>query len=199
MADCKNLKKTWESVAEDFAAEPTVMVAQIDAEAENSKATAQEQGVTSYPTIKFFPKGSKTPVPYEGARSEEAFVTYLNEQAGTHRLVGGGLDAKAGTIDSVDAILAKVTSGQTFASVSDEVSKATKALKDKYAEYYAKVATKMSGSNDYAQKELKRLEGMLKKGGLAAEKKDDVTSRTNILRKFVRDAEEKVNKVKEEL
>ena len=31
-------------------------------------------------------------MPYEGGRSEEAFVAYLNEQCGTHRAVGGGLN-----------------------------------------------------------------------------------------------------------
>ena len=189
----------YERVAESFSEEPTVTVAKVDAEAENSKATAKDQGVTSYPTIKYFPKGSKTPIAYEGARSEEAFITYLNEKAGTHRMVGGGLDSSAGTINSLDAILKTTTAGQTFESVSEEISKTAGSLKDKYAEYYSKVAKKMAASNEYAQKELKRLEGILKKGGLAPAKKDDVTSRTNILRKFIGDVEEKVNSVKSEL
>ena len=194
----KSLAKPYESVAEAFASEPTVLVAKVDAEAENSKATAKDQGVTSYPTIKYFPKGSKTPIAYEGARSEEAFVTYLNDKAGTHRTVDGGLDSSAGTIDALDTILKKVT-GQNFELVSEEVSKTAGALKDKYAEYYSKVAKKMAASNEYAQKELKRLEGILRKGGLASSKKDDLTSRTNILRRFTRDFEEKVESVKEEL
>ena len=189
----------YERVAESFSEEPAVMVAKVDAEAENSKATAKDQGVTSYPTIKYFPKGSKTPIAYEGARSEEAFITYLNEKAGTHRMVGGGLDSSAGTVDSLDAILKTITAGQTFESVSEEISKTAGTLKDKYAEYYLKVAKKMAASNEYAQKELKRLEGILKKGGLAPAKKDDVTSRTNILRRFIGDVEEQVKTVKSEL
>ena len=174
-------------------------MAKVDAEAENSKATAKDQGVTSYPTIKYFPRGSKTPTPYDGSRSHEALVAFLNEKAGTHRSVGGGLDAKAGTIEVLDTILAGLTPGSSVASITDEISKAAGTMQDKYAEYYVKVATKMSASQDYAQKELARLEGILKKGGLARSKQDDVTSRSNILRRYIVDAQEKITKVKEEL
>ena len=197
--DCKRLIPTWESVAEDFAAEPTVIVAKVDAEAENSKATAKDQSVTSYPTIKFFPKGSKNPIAYDGARTEEALVTYLNDKAGTHRLVGGGLNANAGTIDALDSILAKMVPDQTFATISEEFSKTASSLKDKSAEYYSKVAAKMGKSKDYAQKELKRLEGILKKGGLAQTKRDDLTTRTNILHKFTEWTKDKAEGVKQEL
>ena len=181
--DCKSLAPTWESVAQDFASEPTVLVAKVDAEAENSKSTALAQGVTSYPTLKFFPKGSKTPEDYNGGRSEEDLVAYINEKAGTHRVVGGGLDSKAGTIEHLDTIIAKLT-GSNIATISEEVTKATRDTKDKYAEYYVKVLGKIAASKGYVEKELKRLESILKKGGLADEKKDDLMSRSNILRKF---------------
>ena len=182
---------TWESLAQDFSAEPSVLVAKVDAEAANSKATAEEQGVKSYPTIKYFPKGSRTPQPYEGGRSEKDLVEFLNEQAGTHRMIGGGLDAKAGTIESLDTLVAKLTGGASLASISEEANKVTENMKDKYAEYYVKVLKKLNDSQGYAAKELKRLEGMLKKGGLAPEKLDDLTSRTNILRKFNLQGDEK--------
>ena len=175
----------WETLAQDFASEPTVLVAKVDAEAENAKSTAQAQGVKSYPTIKYFPKGSSTPIPYEGARTEKDFVSFLNEKAGTHRAVGGGLDATAGTIEALDTIVSKMTAGGSLASISQEATAAAKGLKDKYAEYYVKVLGKLSASQGYAEKELTRLEGMFKKGGLAPAKMDDLTSRMNILRKFM--------------
>ncbi|MCJ1411869.1 Protein disulfide-isomerase erp38 [Ptychographa xylographoides] len=181
---CKTLAPIWETLAQDFASEPTVLVAKVDAEAENAKATAEDQGVKSYPTIKYFPKGSTTPVAYEGGRTEQDLVAYLNEHAGTHRAVGGGLDAKAGTIEALDTIIGKFTTGATIASITEDATKAAKGLKDKYAEYYVKVIGKMTASSGYAEKELARLEGMLKKGGLAPEKLDDLVSRTNVLRVF---------------
>ncbi len=164
------------------------MIAKVDAEADNSKATAQSQDVTSYPTIKFFPRGSTTPEKYDGGRSEDALVAFVNEKAGTHRVIGGGLDAKAGTIEALDSILAKyVTSGglKDAEQASGELSKAVQGLKDKYAEYYVKALQKLGQNPQYARKEQTRLAGLLKKGGLAQEKIDDLTSRSNILKGFL--------------
>lgn len=66
----------------------------------------------------------------------------------------------------------------------DVVAAAKKETGSKFAEYYSKVAEKVKANAGYVDKELKRLEGMLKKGGLAPEKVDDLTTRSNILRKF---------------
>ncbi|KAI9820964.1 MAG: hypothetical protein M1832_003436 [Thelocarpon impressellum] len=182
---CKSLAPIWETVASDFANEPGVVVAKVDCEADDAKDTAKEQGVSSYPTIKFFPKGSTTPQPYEGGRSEEAVVAFLNEKAGTHRTVGGGLDAKAGTIAALDSIVAKFVGGATLAGIAAEAKKAAKDLKDTSAAYYVKVFDKLAQNQDYAQKEFARLQGILKKGGLAPEKVDDLTVRTNVLQQFL--------------
>ena len=44
----------------------------------------------------------------------------------------------------------------------------------------------MTGANQgYAEKEFKRLQGLISKGNLAPEKLDDLVSRSNILRKFL--------------
>jgi protein disulfide-isomerase A6 len=192
-SDCKTLAPIWEKVAADFASEPTVLIAKVDAEAENSKATAQAQDVSSYPTLKFFPKGSTTPEPYSGARSEEALVDFVNSKAGTHRLVGGGLDTKAGTIDVIDTILAKyVTAGgiSDVEKATGEIKAAAKDLKDKSVDYYLRALAKLGANPEYATKEQTRLAGLLKKGGLAQEKIDDLTTRSNILRSFlVKDSE----------
>lgn len=189
LTDCKSLIPIYEQVAADFSADEGVIIAKVDAEAENSKATAKEQGVASYPTIKFFPKGSTTAEAYEGARTEDAFVQFINEKAGTHRVVGGGLDATAGTIAALDTLVAKLTGGSSLADVASEVTKAAADLKSqaqyKYAEYYVKVFAKLAKSDTYVAKELARLDGIIKKGGLAPAKLDEFTSKTNILRRFI--------------
>ncbi|CAF9934482.1 MAG: hypothetical protein ALECFALPRED_005960 [Alectoria fallacina] len=181
---CKTLAPTWEQVATDYASEPNVLIAKIDAEAENSKATAQDQGVKSYPTIKYFPKGSTTPEPYEGGRSEQDILSFMNEKAGVHRTIGGKLDEIAGTIPNLDTIVSRLTGGESIASLSEQIATAATASKDKYAAYYIKVSDKLSQNAGYAEKELTRLQGLIKKGGLAPEKIDDLTSRSNILRRF---------------
>jgi protein disulfide-isomerase A6 len=180
--DCKSLAPTWEKVAQDFSSESGVLIAKVDCEAENAKATAQEAGVKSYPTINYYPKGSKDPIPYTGGRSEADLITFMNEKAGTHRAPGGGLDAIAGTIPSLDSLVAGLKSGG--AAAYKELAKAAGAVQDQYGEYYAKVAKKAEENSEYVQKEYTRLQGLLKKGGLAPEKVDDLTSRSNILSKF---------------
>ncbi|KAJ5997464.1 hypothetical protein N7499_006140 [Penicillium canescens] len=182
---CKTLAPVWETLANDFALESDVVVAKVDAEAENARALAKEQGVTGYPTIKFFPKGSIEPQAYSGARSEEALVKFLNEKAGTHRAVGGGLDELAGTIAALDKIVAEGVAAGKLDKLAADVKKAAQGLQDKYAEYYIKAAEKLSKNGEYAAKELTRLQKILAKGGSAPEKLDDILSRSNILRRFV--------------
>lgn len=164
------------------------MIAKVDAEAENSKALAQEQGVSSYPTIKYFPKGSTEPLPYNGARAEKDFVDFINANAGTHRAVGGGLDATGGTIEAFNTLIEKFQG--SWAGGAEEAKTLAGTLQDKYAEYYVKVFNKIGANQEYAAKELKRLQGLIAKGNLAPEKMDDLMSRSNILRKFMGDAKE---------
>lgn len=159
-----------------------MLIAKVDCEAPNAKATAQEAGVKSYPTINFYPKGSTEAVPYTGGRSEADLISFMNEQAGTHRIVGGGLDSIAGTVPSLDEIVTSIKAGGN--KVYSDLETAAGALSDKYAEYYAKVAKKMGENGEYAQKEATRLQSMIKKGGLAPEKLDDLVRRSNVLNKF---------------
>lgn len=186
--DCKTLAPIWEKLADDFASEPGVIIGKVDAEAENSKATAQAQGITGYPTIKFFPKGSTEPEPYSGPRTEEALVDFVNSKAGTYRLPGGGLNTKAGTVETIDNILAQyVTAGgiKDVEKAAVEIKKVAQDVKGKSVEYYLRAISKLSGNPDYARKEQSRLAGLLKKGGLAPEKADDLQRRYNVLSRFL--------------
>ena len=187
--DCKTLAPIWETLANDFINEPNVLIAKVDAEAENAKALAQEQGISSYPTIKYFPKGSTEPLPYTGARDEKAFIEFLNTNTGTHRAVGGGLDATGGTIEAFNSIIEKFQG--SWAGGVKEAKTVAATLEDKYAKYYVKVFEKIAANTDYAEKELKRLQGLIAKGNLAPEKMDDLMSRSNILKKFTGETEEK--------
>jgi protein disulfide-isomerase A6 len=200
---CKNLAPTWETLATDFVNEPNVVVAKVDADAANSKATAQGEGVTSYPTIKFYPAGSKEAVAYEGGRTESDFLDFLNEKAGTFRTPGGNLNAYAGTVAALDTVVAKLTGASDLAELSAEVKKEVDSLTDaaqlKYAEYYVRVFDKLNSSDSYVAKELARLNNILTKGGLAPSKRDEIERKTNVLRKFAAQVSEKIEEIKDEL
>lgn len=187
--DCKSLAPIWETLATDFATEPNVLIAKVDAEAENAKALATEQGVQSYPTIKWFKRGSTEPLAYSGARAEKDFIEFINANAGTHRAVGGGLDATGGTIEAFNSVIEKFQGA--YGDGLEEATKIAADLKDKYAQYYVKVFTKIGANKEYAEKEFKRLQGLIGKGNLAQEKLDDLTSRSNILRRFLGQEQEK--------
>ncbi|RFU81970.1 disulfide-isomerase erp38 [Trichoderma arundinaceum] len=192
---CKNLAPTWEKVATDFAGDENVVIAKVDAEGADSKAVAQEQGVTGYPTIKFFPAGSKKPLEYDGGRQEIDFVNYINEKAGTFRTEGGDLNEKAGTVASLDAIVAKFLGGislsEAVTEIKDGVAKLKGTAEAKFADYYVRVFDKLNKNEKFVAKELTRLQGILAKGGLAASKRDEIQVKVNVLNKFAPKEEEK--------
>ena len=61
-----------------------------------------------------------------------------------------------------------------------------------------KVLEKLKANKDYVQKEAKRLEGMLEKGGLARPKEDDLTRRLNVLKSFLGKGSEDGEEAEEE-
>jgi protein disulfide-isomerase A6 len=70
------------------------------------------------------------------------------------------------------------------AKAQEEFEKAVGGAKEQYAEYYGKVAKKSEANAGYVEKELARLQSLLKKGGLTTEKVDDLVRRSNILNVF---------------
>lgn len=201
--DCKNLAPIWETVATDYASDDNVVIAKVDAENANSKAISEEHKVSSYPTLLWFPAGTKEAVKYEAGRGERDFLQWINEQAGTHRTPGGELNDIAGTVASLDTIVAGLLGGtalaEAAAQVKAEVTKLTNAAQQKYGAYYVRVFDKLVKNEGFVAKELARLNGILAKGGLVPTKRDEIKSKTNVLRKFVEKVAEKVEEIKDEL
>jgi len=82
---CKKLSPDYDVVGEAFSKEKGVVVAKIDAD--KYKDIGGRFDVHGFPTLKFFPKGSTEPVAYEGGRSIDDLVTYINNKAGTNARV----------------------------------------------------------------------------------------------------------------
>jgi len=193
---CKTLKPTYEKVAQTFKPESNCIVANIDADDKKNKAVAEKYGVSGFPTLKFFPRGSTEAVNYEGGRSEADFVNFLNEKCGTQRAVGGGLTDKAGRLPALDALAHKffVAASDARASLLKEavVLAETAGLVSKH---YIRVMEKLvNGTEGYVEKEAKRLESILKKRSLTPAKLDEIKIKSNILRAFTEPEEEEGTK-----
>jgi len=59
-----------------------VVIAKVDAD--QHKDLGSRFGVQGYPTLKFFPKGTTTPEDYEGGRTADDIISFVNSKAGTH-------------------------------------------------------------------------------------------------------------------
>lgn len=69
------------------------VVANIDADDKKNAKVRAKYEIAAFPTILFFPKENKEdPDDYEGGRTEEDIVEFLNKKCGTQRAVGGGLN-----------------------------------------------------------------------------------------------------------
>lgn len=68
------------------------VIANIIADDKQNSDIKEKYGITNFPTIKFFSKDNKEPEDFDGERTEEAIVAYLNEKCGTYRAVGGGVN-----------------------------------------------------------------------------------------------------------
>jgi len=98
------LAPAYEEIANAFQKEKSVVIAKVDADAEKSLGT--RFGVKGFPTLKFFPKGSTTPVDYEGGRSAEDIIEYINGKAGTRAFVyKAPSDVQVLTPDNFDKIV----------------------------------------------------------------------------------------------
>jgi len=192
---CKSLKPTYERVAVDFLPETKCIVANVDADAEVNRPIAQKYGVTSFPTIKFYPKGGE-PIAYEGGRQEADFVEFLNEKCGTHRAVGGDLNDQAGRNLELDALASKffTATGAARDAIYKEASVLAAEIGPAAAHYVRVMKKVINGTEDYVAKESKRLASILQKRGLASAKLDEIKIKANVLASF---AAEKVAEAKD--
>ncbi|KAH3841036.1 protein disulfide-isomerase A3-like [Dreissena polymorpha] len=86
---CKSLEPKYKELAEKLKDESEVVIAKMDATANDVPPQYQVQG---FPTIYYKPKGS-SPKKYEGGREVDDFVKYLAKEA-TNELKGFGRDGK---------------------------------------------------------------------------------------------------------
>ncbi|CAH9106960.1 unnamed protein product [Cuscuta europaea] len=79
---CKKLAPEYEKLGASFKKSKSALIAKVDCD--EHKTLCSKYGVSGYPTIQWFPKGSLEPKKYEGSRTIEALVEFVNSEAGTN-------------------------------------------------------------------------------------------------------------------
>jgi len=185
---CKKLAPDYEKVGQSFEGESNVVIAKLDAD--DHKAPATEYGVTGYPTIKFFPKDNKEGETYNGGRTPQDFVDFINQRAGTERTVGGGFSEQAGRNSELDEIAREfITTPASRKSLLERATKIVDSLPEKvkeFAKFYILTMKRISEKGDkFASEEALRLKRLLESGSINSKNVEQFSKRLNIVKQFV--------------
>jgi len=98
--DWENLGKAFEKFHE------RVIIAKVDCDAEANKPLCTEFGVQGFPTLNWFPRGDTNPTKYNGGRTLEDFIKFVNDNAGVNARAPGKepsavVDLTDDTFDSI--------------------------------------------------------------------------------------------------
>lgn len=79
---CKKLAPEYEKLGNSFKKAKSVLIAKVDCD--EHKSVCSKYGVSGYPTIQWFPKGSLEPKKFEGPRTAESLAEFVNTEGGTN-------------------------------------------------------------------------------------------------------------------
>ncbi|KAI8325553.1 disulfide isomerase [Martensiomyces pterosporus] len=200
---CKRLAPIYAQLSEVFQNDDNVVIASYDAS--DDAKIREEYPIQGFPTIYGFPAGKDAKhVEYDGARTLEDLVAFVNKHAGTQRTASGSLDQLAGRLEALDAIARQYieASKAQRTKLVATAKKAAGSVKDKtqakFAKYYIKVMEKINSASDFASKEAERLANVVKSGAVSAGKLDSFAIRQNVLGVFLGKAEEPKKEESEE-
>jgi protein disulfide-isomerase-like protein len=180
---CKSLAPVYEQLAKVFEGEKDVIIAKVDATEE--KDLSSRYGITGFPTLKFFPHDSSEPMDYNSGRDLESFVSFLNDNAGTHRDADGGLLETAGRIPEFDLFLAESLIDHELAEKLEKKLDALTLKAHDYGKMYLNYVKKViHKGEEFIDNEMKRLENMVRSTNVSPESRTLFQLKQNILRAF---------------
>ena len=83
---CKQLAPIWDKLGEKYKDNKDIMIAKMDSTANEVESVK----VSSFPTLKYFPKDGRPVVDYNGAREFDAFVKFLDSDGKDVEAASGG-------------------------------------------------------------------------------------------------------------
>lgn len=101
---CKKLAPEYEKLGSSFKKSKSVLIAKVDCD--DHKSICSKYGVSGFPTIKWFSKGSLEPKDYSGGRTVESLLEFVNKEAGTHvKLTAPASDVVVLTQENFDEVV----------------------------------------------------------------------------------------------
>jgi len=185
---CKSLAPIYEDVAKVFAGDASsVVIAKVDATEEAD--IGESQKIEGFPTLKWFPKGaSAVPVDYQGARTLEGLVDFVNEQMPElQRSYTGELRPKAGRYAPFDAELA-AADYKVDDVLAESFKKGLSGLSGSelaHASVYVKIVEKVLAKGvEYLDTEAKRTRKMVAADNIKPADKTRFQLKLNIMKAF---------------
>ncbi|XP_044503293.1 protein disulfide-isomerase like 2-1-like [Mangifera indica] len=101
---CKKLAPEYEKLGASFKKAKSVLIGKVDCD--EQKSICSKYGVSGYPTIQWFPKGSLEPKKYEGPRTVESLAEFVNSEGGTNvKIAAVPSNVVVLTTDNFDALV----------------------------------------------------------------------------------------------
>ncbi|KAF2304758.1 hypothetical protein GH714_037841 [Hevea brasiliensis] len=79
---CQKLAPEYEKLGTSFKKAKSILIGKVDCD--EHKSLCSKYGVSGYPTIQWFAKGSLEPKKYEGPRTAESLAEFVNSEGGTN-------------------------------------------------------------------------------------------------------------------
>nr|ACJ84687.1 unknown [Medicago truncatula]AFK34984.1 unknown [Medicago truncatula] len=100
---CKKLAPEYEKLGNSFKKAKSVLIAKVDCD--EHKGVCSKYGVSGYPTIQWFPKGSLEPKKFEGPRTAESLAEFVNTEGGTNVKIAPIYEKVAAVFKSEDDVV----------------------------------------------------------------------------------------------
>merc|ERR1719183_1113074 len=73
------MKPAWDELGREYAGSANVVIADVDCTEDDAKDVCEKQGVSGYPTIKYWTKDSREGKDYQGGRDIDGLKEFVEE------------------------------------------------------------------------------------------------------------------------
>jgi len=167
-----------------------IIIGQIDAAKYTS--VTKSQGISGYPTIKWFSPLGGSALVYDGERTPMALMSYVNLNAGLDRHINGKLGPGTGRVTELDAVIAGYVDHDASkrAEMKSDIDNALATLTEEdsgwsESRYYVDVIKKIDTRGlSFVDDELTRLKTLIAAGKCSMELSDSLSKKRNVLTSF---------------